>query len=285
MHHPQCHGPFRPFSMLPDSPVVSSSPSISSCCSSDARLETAFSPVISSELEPQRSQNPLSQQQPQKQQPGSSRRLKRRASQGSLLTKPSSVSRFLSRNTAAANSRTQSLDSRLHLSTSSSSSPSASPSHSALPVWQSEYPAALPPTPPEDNDDHVPWNPTSGMLLMEPQLDRGQGPLMGQGPIIESSTRPVLTADSLSSPSDQLSSAATSPPSAGGDLDFDPNTWLENGIDAASEFFFTPPCDSRLTRNSIGAAICECSRRNCQARLANPSLSSCIRQISHPSYK
>lgn len=78
------------------------------------------------------------------------------------------------------------------------------------------------------------------MLLMEPQLDRGQGPLMGQGPLIESPARPVLTADSLSSPSDQLSSAATSPPSAGGDLDFDPNTWLENGIDAASEFFFTP---------------------------------------------
>lgn len=241
MHHPQCHGPFRPFSMLPDSPVVSSSPSISSCCSSDARLETAFSPVISSELEPEHSQNLLSQeQQQQKQQPGSSRRLKRRASQGSLHAKPSSVSRFLSRNTAAANSRTQSLDSRLRLSTtSSSSSPSASPSRSALSVWQSEYPAALPPTPPEDNDDHVPWNPTSGMLLVEPQLDRGQGPLMDQSPTVQSASRPVLTADSLSSLSDHLSSAATSPPSAGGDLDFDPNTWLENGIDAASKFFLT----------------------------------------------
>lgn len=236
MHHPQCHGPFRPFSMLPDSPVVPS-PTISSCCSSDARLETAFSPVISSEPEPEHSQNPLSQHQ-QNQQPGTSRRLKRRASQGSLHTKPSSVSRFLSRNIAAANSRTQSLDSRLHLSTTSSSSSSASPSRSAPSVWQSEYPSALPPTPPEDNDDHVPWNPTSGMLLVESQLDRGQGPLMHQSPAVESASRSVLTADSLSSPSDQLSSAATSPPSAGGDMDCDPNTWLENGIDAASEFFF-----------------------------------------------
>ena len=84
------------------------------------------------------------------------------------------------------------------------------------------------------------------MLLLEPQLDQVQGPgldqPLDQGPAMnvnvnmnmENASRPPLTVDGLSSPSDQLSSAAASPEST--EMDVDYHTWLENGIDAASRF-------------------------------------------------
>lgn len=83
------------------------------------------------------------------------------------------------------------------------------------------------------------------MLLLEPQINQIQGPgldqPLDQGPNVnvninmnmnmENAGRPPLTVDGLSSPSDQLSSAAASPGST--EMDVDYHTWLENGIDAA----------------------------------------------------
>lgn len=229
MHHLQCHGPFPPFSMLPESPVVSSSPS-SSCAS------------VAQQSQPQ----PQPQPQPQRQPPR--RNLKRRASQGSILKKPSSVSRFLSR-TSGPGSRTLSVDSQLRLSATPSTPSSSPPSPNSSPViWKGEYPSALPPTPPSEHDYHPEWNPKPGMLLLEPQINQVRGPGLDQ-PLdqgsnmdvnvnmnmnMENASRPPLTVDGLSSPSDQLSSAAASPGST--EMDVDYHTWLENGIDAASTF-------------------------------------------------
>lgn len=84
------------------------------------------------------------------------------------------------------------------------------------------------------------------MLLLEPQINQVQGPgldqPLDQGPNVnvnmnmnmnmDNAGRPPLTVDGLSSPSDQLSSAAASPGST--EMDVDYQTWLENGIDAAS---------------------------------------------------
>lgn len=208
MHHLQCHGPFRPFSMLPESPIVSASPS---SCASDVRL-------TSDHQRPQQPQSPR-------------RNLKRRASQGSILTKPSSVSRFLSR---TSGSRTLSVDSQYRPSSAAPSSP-FSPSPLLL---QGDYHSALPPTPPDEQDYHLEWNSKSAMLMLKPQINQVQGP--GHGPLdqppnmnMESTPRPPLTVDGLSSPSDQSSTAA-SPGST--EMDVDHNTWLENGIDAASRF-------------------------------------------------
>lgn len=251
MHPLQCHGPYRP-SMFSDPPVISSSayssptscsPSPAGYLSSDARLETA-SPVTSSPSVPSSSENstsPTSQQLQQQASPGNRKYLKRRASQGSVPSKPSSVSRLLSREPAAANNattssigrsasanaeasdtaaRTQTLDSPLRLSTTSA------PPRPEESAWQGEYSSALPPTPPEDNDAAVGWNTNDGMLLIEPQINPSQGPLHA---------RAAPTVDGISSPSDQLSSAAGSPGS--NDMECDYNTWLENGIEAASKFF------------------------------------------------
>lgn len=270
MHPLQCHGPSRPVSMFSDPPVIpasaytspsTSSPASSFGLSSDPRLETACSPVTSCSPSSEQSPSLAFQQLHQHQSSPESRKfLKRRASQGSVPAKPSSVSRFLSRNPAANNSaattigggtsgcreasavatRAQSFDSSLRLSTASE------PSRSEPSSWQNEYPAALPPTPPEDNDDTVPvaWNPNA-MLLVEPQLNPGQGPgpLVGQHPSNLGHTRAAPTVDGISSPSDQLSSAAASPGS--NDMDCDYNTWLENGIDAAS---MLPPPPSSSSR-------------------------------------
>ena len=267
MHPLQCHGPSRPVSMFSDSPGIAasaytspstSSPASSIGLSSDGRLETACSPVTSySPSSTEQSPSLAFQQLHQHQSSPESRKfLKRRASQGSVPAKPSSVSRFLSRNPAASNSatstigggtrgsreeasaRTQSFDSSsLRLSTASESS------RSGPTAWQNEYSAALPPTPPEDNDDtvSVAWNP-NGMLLVEPQLNPGQGPGSGPGPLVGQHpsnlggghAKAAPTVDGISSPSDQLSSAAASPGS--NDMDCDYNTWLESGIDAASRF-------------------------------------------------
>ncbi|KAI9934295.1 hypothetical protein MW887_005369 [Aspergillus wentii] len=185
-------------------------------------------------------------------------KLRRRASQSCLLTKPSTVSRFLSKSNSPLRfqsenlgrvggsatkieSRTHSADSRLHLSATSSS---LSGRASSSTVWDSaskgnspgDYPSALPPTPPDD-DEHVAWNPSSGMLLFESQVkpDHGSMP-MDEGPNIDNRSRSSAQ-DSLGSPSDQssngASSAGGSPRSPSGDMDCDPSSWLENGIDSA----------------------------------------------------
>lgn len=244
MHPLQCHGPlFRP-SVLPDSPVISSSSSPASSFSSDARLDTARSVTSESSQSPVDQDQPQPQEQPQEQ---PVRRLKRRASQGSILPKPSSVSRFLSRNPAAGlgagPARAQSLDSRLRLSTATSAPSLHRPAQSSLSTWKGDYPSTLPPTPPEDNDENVAWNSNSnsGMLLIEPHHinpAQAKGPLE-HSPSMVDTPRPILTADGLSSPSDQLSSAAASPPNST-DMDCDYETWLENGIHAASKFLFVP---------------------------------------------
>lgn len=243
MHPLQCHGPLPRPSILPDSPVISSSSSPASSFS-DARLDSAH--TVTSES----SQSPVAQDQPQpqeQQQEQPVRRLKRRASQGSIFPKPSSVSRFLSRNPAAGlgagPARTQSLDSRLRLSTATPTSSPPAPVHPSLSTWQGDYPSTLPPTPPEDNDENVARNSNSNssMLLIESHhINPAQAkePLE-QSPSMENTPRPILTADGLSSPSDQLSSAAASPPGST-DMDCDYDTWLENGIHAASKFPLVP---------------------------------------------
>ncbi|KAF7588479.1 hypothetical protein BBP40_005673 [Aspergillus hancockii] len=216
-------------------------------------------------LDKQDSSSQLSPVSPQQQQQQSlfpdtgSSRLKRRASQGSLLTKPSPVSRFLSRSNASLHlpsfdhiglsqksksssrleSRTHSADSRLRLHTTSAASSSlATRASQYTKVWDFEakgdYPTALPPTPPED-DEYVAWNPRSGMLLFESPLNREPGPMaMDEGPNVDSAARGAAT-DGLSSPSDQLSNVSPSSsgsPGSSGDMDCDLNSWLENGIEA-----------------------------------------------------
>ncbi|PYH87741.1 hypothetical protein BO71DRAFT_340374 [Aspergillus ellipticus CBS 707.79] len=194
-------------------------------------------------------------------------RLKRRASQGSFPTKPSPVSRFLSRSNASlhlpsfedlglsSSSKSPSRaephhnpsDSRLRLTTTSSSfAASASGSLAARTsqstsgvVWEtptkSDYLSALPPTPPEDND-HVAWNPSTGMLLFESHMNREPGPMaMDDGRNIDNS--PGRAPDGLSSPSDQLSNISPSSsggsPGSSGDMDCDHSSWLENSIEAS----------------------------------------------------
>ncbi|PYI25706.1 hypothetical protein BP00DRAFT_431004 [Aspergillus indologenus CBS 114.80] len=182
-------------------------------------------------------------------------RLKRRASQGSILTKPSPVSRFLSRSNASlhlpsfeelglsskvsrSDSQSSPPQSRLRLSTgpTASSSLATRASQSSSTGWdssaKSDYLSALPPTPPDDND-HIAWNPTSDMLLFESHVTRNHGPMvMDEGPNIGNS--PART-DGLSSPSDQLSNV--SPSSSGGspgssdEMDCDHSSWLENSIE------------------------------------------------------
>jgi hypothetical protein len=207
--------------------------------------------------------SPLRQQLSSPQDVGSSR-LKRRASQGSILTKPSPVSRFLSRSNASLHlssleskssgrieSRTHSADSRLRLSTRSpaSSSLATRASESTSP-WDSkgDYPATLPPTPPDD-DEHVAWSPQSGMLLFEPSMNRHPGPVpMDEGPNMENAPRNPHS-DGLNSPSDQLSNVSPSTsggsPGSSGDMDCDDNSWLENATESTGEF----GCPSSLTTN------------------------------------
>ncbi|KAL5364330.1 hypothetical protein BJX96DRAFT_168182 [Aspergillus floccosus] len=194
--------------------------------------------------------SPLQQQLSSPQDVGSSR-LKRRASQGSILTKPSPVSRFLSRSNASLHlpsfeskssgrieSRTHSADPRLRLSTRSpaSSSLATRASESSSP-WDSkgDYPATLPPTPPDD-DEHVAWSPRSGMLLFEPSMNRHPGPIpMDEGPNMENTPRNSHS-DGLNSPSDQLSNVSPSTsggsPGSSGDMDCDDNSWLENATES-----------------------------------------------------
>ncbi|KAE8149750.1 hypothetical protein BDV25DRAFT_123142 [Aspergillus avenaceus] len=268
MHQPQCHGPFGPVSVVRNNSVMRSPyQSVSDTTSSSYVPGQPGSPhqelVTSSNNQDSPQTSPVSpqqQQSPFSPETGSGR-LKRRASQGSLLTKPSPVSRFLSRSNASLHlpsfehlglpsksrstnrieSRTHSADSRLRLHTSvASSSLAAKASQSSPAPWdfdaKSDYPTALPPTPPED-DEYVAWNPRSEMLLFESPLSREPGPMpMDEGPNVDNTGRGAAS-DGLSSPSDQLSNVSPSSsggsPGSSGDMDCDLNSWLENGIEAA----------------------------------------------------
>jgi hypothetical protein len=148
-------------------------------------------------------------------------------------------------------SRTHSVEPRLpRLSTTSASSSQASQTSLSTPAaWsasskdclQSDYPTALPPTPPED-DEHVLWNTRSNMLLFDSQLNRNPGPMpMDEGPNINNSPGGAASVG-LRSPSDGLSNASPSSSdeshnSPGGDMDCDPDSWLENSIESTGRFF------------------------------------------------
>ncbi|KAI9369739.1 hypothetical protein BJX61DRAFT_545320 [Aspergillus egyptiacus] len=186
----------------------------------------------------------------------SSSRLKRRASQSSLITKPSPVSRFLSRSSASqhppsidaagsvaksysrtAEFRGHSLDSRLRITTPSSSLATRATQSASL-VWtlsdKDDYPATLPPTPPED-DDHIVWSPRNKMLLFDSHVNNRDPGLMpmDEGPNVNTSAGRGHS-DSLCSPSDNVSpsSSGGSPTSSSGAMDLDHNSWLENSVQA-----------------------------------------------------
>ncbi|KAB8230485.1 uncharacterized protein BDW43DRAFT_164208 [Aspergillus alliaceus] len=271
MYQPQCHGPYRPATVVRDNSVMRSPYTLDSNFSSNSSsymsgesgsprqgVVTPLNKQNSSQL------SPISPQQQRQNPPflpdSGSSRLKRRASQGSLLTKPSPVSRFLSRSNASLHlpsfehlglppkpkpsgrveSRIHSADSRLRLHTTSAASSSLATRapQSTSTVWNLEakgdYPTA-PPTPPED-DEYVAWNPRSRMLLFESPLNREPGPMpMDEGPNVDGAARGAAS-DGLSSPSDQLSNVSPSSsgsPGSSGDMDCDLNSWLGSGIEAA----------------------------------------------------
>lgn len=186
-------------------------------------------------------------------------KLRRRASQGSLRTKPSPVSRFLSKGSVAVHfpswehrssspgsplrieSRNRSADSRLRLSTTVSRGPrpltaSSSSAHSSPwnspPQYQNDYPTTLPPTPPED-DNHVAWNPSADMMLFDSHSHHG-GAMMHEGPGMDTSPG-TGQSDTLSSPSDRLSRGSSSSGGSPGphdemDCQQDVGSWLDHGI-------------------------------------------------------
>lgn len=193
-------------------------------------------------------------------------KLRRRASQGSLRTKPSPVSRFLSKGSVAVHfpswehrssspgspfrleSRTRSSDSRLRLSTTVSRGPRPLTAHShsstspwnSPPSFQSDYPSTLPLTPPDD-DSHVAWDPKSGMLLFDPQVHRdpSSGSMMDEDPSMNTSPA-TGPSDTLSSPSDGLSHSTSSSGGSPGphdemDSQQDVGSWLDQGINVTGK--------------------------------------------------
>ncbi|KAJ5092892.1 hypothetical protein N7456_008753 [Penicillium angulare] len=189
--------------------------------------------------------------------PSTPAKLRRRASQGSLRTKPSQVSRFLSKGSVAVHfpswehrstspgspirveSRTRSADSRLRLSTTVSRGPrpltasslNSSPWNSP-PSFQGDYPTTLPPTPPDD-DSQIAWNPKSEMMLFDSHTHHGS-PMMDENPGMNTSPT-TGPSDTLSSPSDGLShgsSSSSGSPELHDEMDCqqDVGSWLDHGI-------------------------------------------------------
>lgn len=318
MYSPQCHGPCLSASttVRNSTPVMRST--LPSDPPSDASAEAGTSrqgivtpsnqhhtqqrrPLSPSYSNSQRPRTPISLSQS----PGSGR-LKRRASQGSLLTKPSSVSRFLSRSSASfhppsvdisgsvtksynrtADFHTNSIDSRLRISTASSSL-AARTTQSSPRAWEStgkdEYPATLPPTPPED-DDHIAWSPRNNMLLFESHINRDPGLIpMDEGPNMDT-TSGTMHSDTLGSPSDNISpsSSGGSPQSSSGDMDCDPSSWLESSVQATCKFSFGCVIIQQKSQKliyvpSVVVAVFKCPRGSRQNCLPNAS-------ISKPSYR
>ena len=253
MYKSQCNGSHWP-SELPNYPVMRSSPSTG--LASEARGESCSSrqpAVAASDREDLLKLNtffplPASDHQNpsgEKVNPGT---IRRRASQGSLITKPSAVSRFLSKGnprlqipdfdrlgatigSPRGESRVQFPDSAISLSPPSGTSNSQA-IRETRPAWDAiskgftpgDHYSALPPTPPDD-DEHVAWNPRSGMLAFEAQMNHGPGP-MDEGPNRESTSKGVP--DSLGSPdlfSNPSTSIGGSQGSPGGPMDCDQNSW------------------------------------------------------------
>lgn len=192
-------------------------------------------------------------------------KLRRRASQGSLRTRPSPVSRFLSKGSVAVHfpswehrsaspgsplrieSRNRSADSRLRLSTTVSRGPRPLTLHSGnSSPWNSsasfpaDYPSTLPPTPPDD-DHHVAWNPQSEMLLFNPHTPQGSGTaaIVDEGPGVDTSPA-TGPSDTLSSPSDGLSHGSSSSGGSPGphdemDCQQDISSWLDHGINVTGK--------------------------------------------------
>jgi hypothetical protein len=261
MYSPQYYGPCLPApTTVRYNPVMRShSRPFSPDPSSDASTETGFSHrgIVNPLDQPYPQRRPLSpscQRTPAALPPsGGSGRLKRRASQGSVITRPSTVTRFLSRSNAAlhppsldatgsvtqsysrsAEFRTHSADSRLRISTVSSSL-AARTTDSASPAWDStdkaDYPSTLPPTPPED-DDHIAWSPQNNMLLFETHVNRDPGLMpMDEGPNMDTSSGRGHS-DTLGSPSDNISPSTSSgsPQSSSGEMDCDDSSWLGNSV-------------------------------------------------------
>ncbi|PTU21472.1 hypothetical protein P175DRAFT_0522753 [Aspergillus ochraceoroseus IBT 24754] len=252
MNSPQCHGPCLSASAVRNSSVMRSP--FSSDSPSDVSTEAGTSHqgvVHSPEQQPSLHLNLPSSSLPRSL-IGSSR-LKRRASQGSILTKPSTVSRFLTRSSAALHpptldtvglsTRIESPSSDLRISTSASSASSslaARASQSTSALWDptsktSDYPSNLPPTPPSDDEHSIAWSPRNGMLLFESPMNREPGPTpMDEGPNMDN-TSGRGHSDSIGSPSERLSNASSSSsgdssPRSSGDMDCDHPSWLENGV-------------------------------------------------------
>lgn len=223
-------------------------------------------------------------------------KLRRRASQGSLRTRPSPVSRFLAKSSVAVTfperssspgspyrleSRTRSADSRLRLSTSVSRGPrplSASPAWSP-PAYPSDYPATLPPTPPEE-DLHVAWNPKSEMLLFDAHSHPGPMAMMDHNPNVDNSSA-TGASDTFSNPSDGLSHRSSSAGGSPGpreemDCQQDIGSWLDHGINLTGKPLGDPcvEIDSPLTMSpSVIPRSVQATRRSCQNRLPNASIS------------
>ena len=202
----------QPAVPVPDIPISIKSPEYSSRSSEDDR------------------QNPL---QNTLQEIAGSRSLRRRASQGSLETKSSAISRFISKKNVCL----QIPDSG-HLDVLSSDSSSRP---------QGDYFSTLPPTPPDD-DEHVAWNPRSGMLYFEPHMNRSHASApcsVDQGPSREAASG--VPPDNMGSPG-----AVSNPSSTGGsqssagdamdcDRDCDRDSWLDNGIEVVGRLSY-PNC-------------------------------------------
>lgn len=226
--NPLCNDPPAPLSVMPSSPPP--------VLAAHARGDSSHQPAVPSADRPHSLKlspyPPLSSWDHR----SPPRSLRRRASQGSLPSKPSAVSRFLSKK----NVRLQIPDVSLAL-TSESPAPTTLSSHSVAssqpsqPAWDpskspsGDYYSTLPPTPPDD-DEHVAWNPQSGMLYFEPHMSRGPG----ASPVDQGPDRDSRPAPDISSPE-----TCSNPSSAGGaqgspddPMDCDRNSGLENGIEA-----------------------------------------------------
>ncbi|OJJ44319.1 hypothetical protein ASPZODRAFT_18523 [Penicilliopsis zonata CBS 506.65] len=184
-------------------------------------------------------------------------RLRRRASQGSIRSKPSSIARFLAKRTSplqvSRDSSSPSSWSRIELRTSSVDARlsgwdavsqnrslaeyAASSSSSSSSTTTTTTTTNLPPTPPDD-DEGIGWNPRSPVSLFDAYMNPQShpSPHMHEGPSMDGHS---AGSDSLCSPSDRISNGASS--SSDGSLGLGNDemdceqsleAWLENGIEA-----------------------------------------------------
>ncbi|KAJ5481532.1 hypothetical protein N7475_000344 [Penicillium sp. IBT 31633x] len=224
-------------------------------------------------------------------------KIRRRASQGSLRTRPSPVSRFLSKSSVAVNfpswdqrasspgspyrleSRTRSADSRLRLSTTVSRGPrplAASPAWSS-PSYQSEYPATLPPTPPEE-ELHVAWNPKSEMLLFDSHPHPpGSMALMGHNPSTDNSSA-TGASDTFSNPSDGLSHRSSSSGGSPGPHDEmdcqqdNVGSWLDHAIDLTGKRSVDSCIEINLLTCLLASSLALCKPRGEAVKIVSQTL-------------